>query len=308
MKVTVLGITGGVGHAVAKAFLEHGVPVRALVRSAERARALLGSPAGLELVEGDARSADDLAAALEGATVVFHGLNLPYPAWDPGMMELTERVLAAAVDAGATVLFPGNVYGLGPAFDQPLGEDCAHDPVARRKGVLRNRLEAQLAASSAQTIVLRMGDFFGGIGESSWMFHLTQGALEGAPLSYAGDRDVLHSWTYLPDAAETFVRLAQRRHDLGGHEVFHFAGHVVDGHRWVEAARHALGDPHRRVKSFPWFWMQLARPFVPMIRELFEMRYLWNEPVRMRQDKLEQLLGSVPHTPFEEAMAQSLAA
>ena len=118
--------------------------------------------------------------------------------------------------------------------------------------------------------------------------------------------DTLHSWAYLPDLAETFVALALRRAELERHEVFHFEGDVVDGHRWVAAVRRGLGDPDRRVARFPWMWMQLARPFVPMVRELFEMRYLWDRPVRMDGSRLAAFLGSIPRTPFDRAVAAAI--
>lgn len=300
MQVTILGITGGVGHAVANAFLNRGIPVVALVRDASR----VDARPGLTLIEGDARDADALHRAMAGSDVVLHGLNLPYPDWDPGMVELTAGVLAAAEKAQATLLFPGNLYGLGPDFTEPMAEDASREPVSR-KGALRNRLEEMLAASATQTIVLRAGDFFGGIGESSWMFFLTGRASGGGSVMYPADLGVQHCWAYLPDVAETFVELAMSRARLDAHATFHFEGHVVDGHRWLATVRGALGD-ERAMWRFPWMWMQLARPFVPMVRELFEMRYLWDEPVRMDGSALRAFLGTVPSTSFEEAIAHTL--
>jgi len=305
MQVTILGITGGVGHAAAHAFLDAGIPVRALVRDAGR----VPPREGLTLVEGDARDPEALARAIEGSDVLFHGLNLPYPDWDPGMFELTEAVATVAEAHGLTVLFPGNVYGLGPDFIEALTEEDAHQPPSR-KGALRNRLEARLRQATeagARCIVLRAGDFFGGIGQSSWMYHLTDGARTGGPIQIAGPTDVLHAWAFLPDVGKTFVLLAQRRNELPPWAVFHFEGHVVTAPTWVEAVRAGLGDPTRHTKGFPWMWMQLARPFVPMVRELFEMRYLWNEPVRMDGSKLRAFLGEVPHTPLYDAVRQALA-
>ncbi|MCO4746107.1 MAG: NAD(P)H-binding protein [Proteobacteria bacterium] len=298
MKIAVLGITGGVGGAVADAFLARGWGVVALARTPSKVH----PRPNLRVVQGDANDADALDRAIAGCSLVFHGVNLPYTEWDPHMVTLTAEVIAATERAGATLLFPGNVYGLGPDFTEALGEDDSHEAPSA-KGVIRNRIEAMLAASSARSIVLRMGDFFGGQGESTWVHELLNRTRNGGALRYPGPMDVEHAWTYLPDAAETFVLLAERRDELEHHAVFHFAGHVLTGTEWAQGTLAAIGE--RPVRPFPWMWFQLARPFVPFVREIFAMRYLWDQPVRMRQDKLEALLGEVPHTPFDVAITRA---
>lgn len=42
------------------------------------------------------------------------------------------------------------------------------------------------------------------------------------------------------------------------------------------------------------------------MRELIEMRYLWQKPLRLNGAKLERTLGTVPHTPLDEAVAATL--
>jgi hypothetical protein len=42
------------------------------------------------------------------------------------------------------------------------------------------------------------------------------------------------------------------------------------------------------------------------LRELVAMRYLWDQPVRLRGDRLRAVLGEVPHTPLPEAVAHAL--
>lgn len=304
MHVTVLGITGSVGGPVARAFLAAGHTVTALARDPSR----VPSAPGLEVLAGDALRAEDLDRALQGADLVFHGLNLPYEHWDPGMVDLTRAVIAAAERAGATVLFPGNVYVFAPDT-APLDEAAPQQPPTR-KGRLRQRLEAMLAASDVPTVVLRSGDYFGaGVGgDSSWMHHLTKDVPGGGGMYVPGPLDVPHCWAYLPDLATTFVRLAERRAELPRHAVFHFAGHTADGQALVDAVRAAAGDPDRRVRRFPWMWLQLGRPFLPWVRELFEMRYLWQEPLVLDGAALHRTLGDVPHTPWPEAVATTLGA
>ena len=246
MQVTVLGITGGVGRAVADAFLAEGHTVVALARTPSKVPA----QPGLRVVGGDAFDRDALDAVMAGSEVVFHGLNLPYTDWDPGMVDLTGRVLAAVERTGATLLFPGNLYGLGPDFEAPLTEDAQRNGPSR-KGKIRNRLEALLEAASVQTVVLRMGDFFGGVGESTWMFHLTQSVRGGGAIQYPTSHDVLHSWAFVPDVAKTFVALAERRAELPAHAAFHFEGHGVDGATWIGAVRLRAHGPRALRDALP---------------------------------------------------------
>jgi hypothetical protein len=86
---------------------------------------------------------------------------------------------------------------------------------------------------------------------------------------------------YLPDVAETIVRLVERESALAAFDTFHMNGHWdADGTQMQAAIRRASGQPELPVKRFPWWLLTLASPLVPMFRELREMRYLWQQPVR----------------------------
>jgi nucleoside-diphosphate-sugar epimerase len=105
VRVLVTGATGKVGGATARALLERGDEVRALVRDPERSRALL--PTGVELVRGDVTAPDSLAGAVEGCELVFNAMGLPEQ-WvpDESVFDLvnargTENVIRAAREAGA---------------------------------------------------------------------------------------------------------------------------------------------------------------------------------------------------------------
>ncbi len=43
------------------------------------------------------------------------------------------------------------------------------------------------------------------------------------------------------------------------------------------------------------------------MRELIEMRYLWQVPLRLDNRKLVKLLGEEPHTPLDDAVAKTLS-
>ena len=75
MRVLVTGATGKVGNAIARAMLERGDEVRALVRDPARADQVL--PSGVQAVRGDATEPDSHPAAVEGCELVFNAMGLP---------------------------------------------------------------------------------------------------------------------------------------------------------------------------------------------------------------------------------------
>jgi len=86
----------------------------------------------------------------------------------------------------------------------------------------------------------------------------------------------------------------------------HFPGHtttLAELKRSMEAAR---GKP-LKTSALPWWLIRLSAPFMPMNRELLEMRYLWQEPHQLQSARLARLIGEVPHTPLDEAIRQTLA-
>ena len=307
----VLGATGGIGGEVARQLMEAGWTVRALRRG--------GAPAGkkdtgLQWVPGDAMHRADVMAAAQGCSVIVHAVNPPgYRNWGELVLPMVDSTIAAAQAVGATIVLPGTVYNFGPSAFPVLKEDSPQQPLTR-KGLIRAEMERRLQAASGQgcqVIVVRAGDFFGPKLGNSWF---SQGILKpGQPvksIALPGAPGVGHQWSYLPDVARTMVELVQRRDTLAPFASFHMAGHWdADGTQMAESicrvvARHGGARP--ALRKLPWALLALASPFVPTLRELREMRYLWNAPVRMDNAKLLATLGREPHTPLDAAVEAAL--
>jgi nucleoside-diphosphate-sugar epimerase len=59
-------------------------------------------------------------------------------------------------------------------------------------------------------------------------------------------------------------------------------------------------------RTLPWFALAAASPFVEMLREMLEMRYLWDHEVLPDNAKLAAELGAEPHTPLDAALQATL--
>lgn len=299
--VLVLGAAGRVGKATAQAFLNAGYRVRTATRDG---RSVLP---GAEPVKADAMDVAQLRAAFAGADIIFNGLNPPYEKWQAVALPMARNVMEAMRGSAALHLFPGNVYAFGSPMPPVLREDTPQRPTAL-KGQIRVDMEALFAAEAkahvTRTIVLRAGDFFGGKG--GWFDQAVTSRLTKGVFVAPGPMELPHAWAYLPDLAATFVRVADVADQLEPFTALHFPGHtttLAELKRSMEAAR---GKP-LKTSALPWWLIRLSAPFMPMNRELLEMRYLWQEPHQLQSARLARLIGEVPHTPLDEAIRQTLA-
>ena len=313
----VLGATGGVGGEVAATLLRRGWQVRGLARDPAKAAAQWradGVPQP-EWLRGDAMDAGSVVAAARGAALIVHAVNPPgYRNWETLVLPMLESTIAAARASGARILLPGTVYNYGPdvlCAGHEVAESAPQRPTTR-KGKIRVQMEARLrevAQEGIRSLVVRAGDFFGPNAGNNWFAQgLVKPGQVPAAISYPGDAGIGHQWAYLPDVAETMVRLVERSEALGAFETFHMDGHWdADGTKMIDAIRRALGDRAPGSRRFPWWLIRLAQPFVPMFRELMEMRYLWRMPLRLSNAHLVAVLGSEPHTPLDRAVETTLA-
>jgi nucleoside-diphosphate-sugar epimerase len=299
--VLILGAAGRFGHTLARAFADAGWTVRAQARKALPPS--LGRK-GIAFVQCDALDASAMKRAAEGVDVIVHALNPLYTEWDRLALPLADAAIAAARSSGALLMLPGNVYNFGselPAVLTTTTPECGDIPKAR----LRIETEARMAATPGlDSIVIRAGDFFGGAQPGSWFDLAMATKLISGRFVYPGDPSVMHAWAYLPDLAQAFVGVAERRAVLHGHRRLHFAGHSVTGNEMREAFEALTGEALRPA-GMPWFVMRLAAPFVPMLREVVKMRYLWRRPHRLDDSDLRLLIGTARQTPLKQAVAQA---
>lgn len=301
-KITILGINGHVGRAAASAFLDAGWSVSGFGRSNRHPQT------GVEFIAGDAESADDLRAAIAGADVVFNGLNLPYDKWFNGRAEAQlAAVIAAMGSNGKTMLYPGNVYNYA-ATDRLITPQTRQRP-ERPRGEIRVRMEAMLRAASAQgdfqTLLLRAGDFYGPGSQQDWFDQLILREAGKGKVTLAS-HEVPHSWAYLPDLARAFVVLAEQRRSLASYEDFQFSGHFATAGDVFAAI--AAVSPMKLIRvATPWTMLGAMGLFMPVMRELVKMRYLWDNPMQLQDARLDALLGPDFGTPLAEAMGATAA-
>ena len=301
-KVTVLGINGHIGQAVAKAFVDAGWDVTGMGRSDKH------HTPGVRFVTGDSDSVEQMRAAIGDSDVVVNALNMRYDLWFEGRMEAQmARVVEAMGATGKTMLFPGNIYNFART-DRVMRPDTPQH-LETVRGELRVRVEKALEAASnrgdIQVLILRAGDFYGPGSSGDWFDQIMLREIQSGVVRTAGYAGVAHSWAYLPDLARAFEALAAVRSTLTGFDRFHFAGHHVTPEQMGAAIKKAA-PVTVKVKPFTMSLLTIIGWFDPIIREVAKMRYIWKNPMALKDERLEQILGEGFNTPFEAAVAATV--
>jgi nucleoside-diphosphate-sugar epimerase len=301
--VTVLGINGHIGHHAAQAFHDAGFTVKGFGRTNRL------PISGVSFVPGDAGSLEDLQQAIAGADIVVNALNLPYDKWDKGRAEAQlATVIAAMGDSGKTLMFPGNIYNYS-ASDRRVVPSTPQHPQTPR-GAIRVRQEGMLAAASEagkfRTIIIRAGDFYAPNTVGDWYDQAIMMDARKGRIHRMADADLGHAWAYLPDLGRAFATLGEQRETLGAFKTFHFAGHYVTHGALMGAIQKASPAP-LKVVPLPWIVLYAMGLTSGVMREVVKMRYLWNNSMELVDPRLEAMLGPNFGTPFEVAVAATVA-
>ncbi|MEG3131480.1 sugar nucleotide-binding protein [Pantoea cypripedii] len=306
-RALILGASGGIGGEVARQLRVAGWQINALTRR---------TPTGEDYrwIAADALSRAEVVNAARDCEVIVHAVNpAGYRHWDTQVMPMLENTLTAARQHGATVVLPGTVYNFGPATFPVIAEDAPQQPQTRKGGIrvtMEQRLQ-EFVSEGGRALIVRAGDFFGPAAGNNWF---AQGLIKPgkaiSTISNPGRAGVGHQWAYLPDVAATMVALLGKRTQLRPLEKVHLAGHWdEDGSAMAAAicrvvARYSGQSP--RITAFPWWLVHLLAPFQTTFREIREMQYLWQQPVRLSNTRLLSLLGHEPHTPLDRAVEMTL--
>ncbi len=105
----VLGASGGLGSAVVWQLVQQGKRICAVSRSADRFD--LGHR--IEVVRGDITDPAQMSTICQGASVIYHCANAPYPEWTKALPPMMEAAIVAAENSGAKVVCGDNLYMYG---------------------------------------------------------------------------------------------------------------------------------------------------------------------------------------------------
>ncbi len=294
---------GQVGLALTARLADWGIDVRAVSRHRPSMLAPKADWRGADAADPEAAS-----DAAKGASVIYQCLNAPYTRWPQLFPPLQRAVLIAAERADALLVTLENVYGYGPTGGRPMTEDlplAATTSKGRTRAAMTADLLAAADAGRVRVSIGRASDFFGaGATESTLGARSFGNALAGKRADFIGDPDLPHTYSYIPDIAVGLATLGTDERATG--QIWHLPGpETVTTRAVLELIAAEVNHPVG-IRNVPKILLRALGLFNPMMRELVEMSYEFEQPFVLDTSKYQSMFGTAT-TPLATAITDTIA-
>lgn len=308
----ILGASGGFGGEMSVELSARGDNLKLVTRSPQKLPDVVQNNRLVEIEQDiDVLDIASLSKIFDSADTVIFGLNRPYPEWDPFMPRALEATIKAALaqEKPPRIVFPGNVYALGAARKTPFDENTVNAP-STKKGYIRDKLENMLREASEKyglkVLIVRAADYFGPNVRNGFVDRIFGNIAEGKPADIFGLGEVPHQFTYVPDLTRATADLLLLE-NLGSFEIVN-APFITELSikNLVAIAAEKVGKPSLSVRSTPWGIVSFIGIFSPLLREMVEMKYLFETQIRLDTSKFATLVPDFKPTSLEKAITETL--
>ena len=294
--------TGPVGKWTMRELVKQGKAVRMVNRSGRTADV----PAEVEVIKGDATSVESVKSVVQGAAVVYQCAQPKYTEWATQFIPFQAAILKGTAANGAKLIVADNLYMYGPPNGTPLTEDRPY-AATTKKGQVRAKMAQAVLDAHAQgkvrAAIARAANFFGP-DDPLMADQVFYPALQGKRVSLLGRTDQPHTFTYVADFGKALALLGTDDRALG--QVWHTPSPApVTQAEFVRLVEEEVGRPVK-TQVMGAFMLRALGVFVPVLREMPEMLYEWNQPFIMNSQKFETAFGMQP-TPLREAVRETVA-
>jgi nucleoside-diphosphate-sugar epimerase len=217
-------------------------------------------------------------------------------------------VVHAAEHTGALLVSLENLYGYGPTDGKALTEDlplAATTIKGQTRAAMTQELLAAADAGRVRIAIGRASDFFGpGVTTGTTLGErVFANALAGKRADFIGNPDLPHTYSYVPDIAAGLATLGTDERAIGG--VWHLPGpETVTTRELLALLANDVGHPVG-ARNLPKLAVRALGVFNPLLRELVEMSYEFDEPFVLDTTKYQATFENDP-TPLAAAITTTV--
>lgn len=297
---TILGAGGVIANELVPILLANKEQVRIVARHPKH-------QIGLEALSADLTNPDQTLAAVQGSSIVYLLVGLDYETkiWSEKWPIIMTNTIQACKTTGAKLIFFDNVYMYG-RVKGPMTETTAFQPCSKKgqiRAAIAQLLLDEIKLGNLTGLIARSADFYGtGATKTSVPNMLVFANLaKGKKAQWLVNAAVVHSYTYIPDAAKALYLLS--KDDSAFNQTWHLPtkNHPLTGEAFIRLAAEAMHQP-AKFTVLSKFMIRLAGLFIKPIKESYEMLYQSEDEYLFDSTKFEQHFGFEP-TSYEDGIA-----
>ena len=304
--VALIGATGAIGKSVVAALRQKNQSYRTVGRSQATLEKEFGRDSLAEIAIWNPDDEESIRTALRGTTSAVYMVGVPYTDFHLHPILMQRVINAAIAEEVDRLVLIGTLYVFGRPQSARMTEDHPREPHTFKGSKRKEQEDLVLEAHSTskiRTAILRLPDFYGPGVERSLLTDLFVAARQNRKANLIGPIDRPHEFVFVPDVGPVVTKLLDTPAAFG--QAWNLGGVGVTTQ--LELAQMAFrGAP--RYRSAGKRMLRLLGLSDPFLREFVEMHYLVTEPLIVDDSALQQVLGDITKTPYEEGVRQSLAA
>jgi len=282
--------SGTVGTQLAKRLGETGESVFLLARTTNAAELK-----NVKRLQADAASFSSLITAAPKADYIYNCVNPPYNKWEEQWPPINQALIELAKKTRAVLVTCSNLYGYGP-YNGVLTEDLPLNSTWKNGRVRADmwlKLKELNDAGEIRATEVRGSDYIAASDQSRMGDRVVPRLKEGKAVQLLGELDKLHTWTDPEDVASLMLVVAKEEAAWG--KPWHVPSNApMTQLDVVKDIAQELGVKDPKVSSVPSLLEKLLATFNPVIRELRNTAYQFNQPFIMSDEKARQAFALQP--------------
>ena len=297
--------TGAIGLSIMDALIAQGKTVRLVNRSGQA-----DVPKNVEVMAGDASHVEFTKQVSQGATAIYNALNPPYDKWEELFPPLQASLIEAAETSGAVLVSLENTYMYGKLNGKPLTENRPYNAHTHKGHVRAQMAEEVIAAHNCgriRAVIGRASDYFGPRATVASMIgdRAVLPALEGKAAELLFQPDKPHTYSYVPDIGRALVLLAEQESAYG--QVWHLPNPQTVTTRELLNMVFAEAGQTPKISVMPRLMFNIVKRFNPILREMDEMMYEFDEQFCVEDGKFRTAFGHLLQpTPLDVAVKETV--
>ncbi len=299
---TILGANGNIAKIVSSELRSKGISVRQVSRNPK------STESGDEIVKADLLNASEVSDAVKGSEVVFLVAGITYKTaiWKHDWPIIMRNTLDACIAHEAKLVFFDNMYALDPNQVGHLTEETPMNPKSEKGKVRKQILEmlwSEVRKGKLKAIVARAADFYGPGANNSFLLELVINRMKAGKNPqwlYSGDKK--HSFTYIPDAGKATAFLALQENSWNQTWNLPTDSSYPTG-KEITSIMNGLLSKNAKLQVMTSRMVSILGLFIPVLREVKELRYQSDQDYRLDSSKIEKVYGLKP-TPIEMGLKE----